>query len=122
MASDVRIPTRYRLRVKQRLTVVRYVEIYGIKPASRYFGLGRHTVRRWWRDGQREGELGLVPRYPKRRKRRITEEVVTLIRHARTELEYGAGRTRIWLERVHQVRVTTQTIQRVFRDLGLPYL
>jgi hypothetical protein len=29
---------------------------------------------------------------------------------------------RIWLERVHQVRVTARTIQRVFRDLGLPYL
>jgi hypothetical protein len=63
-----------------------------------------------------------VPRYPPRRKRRISNEVVALIQQARTEHEYGAGRTRIWLERVHQVRVTTQTIQRVFRDLGLPYL
>jgi hypothetical protein len=28
------IPTRYRLRVKQRLAVVEYVRHYGIKPAS----------------------------------------------------------------------------------------
>jgi transposase InsO family protein len=122
MASDVRIPSKYRLRVKQRLAVVQYVQVHGIKPASRYFGLARHTVRRWWRDWQRGGELGLVPQYPSRRKRRITSEVVALIRQARTEHEYGAGRTRIWLQRVHQVRVTAQTIQRVFRDLGLPYL
>src|SRR5712691_5838674 len=112
MASGIRIPSRYRLRVKQRLAVVQYVAGHGIKPASRYFGLARHTVRRWWRDWQHGGELGLVPRYPPRRKRRISDEVVALIRQARTEHEYGAGRTRIWLERVHQVRVTTQTIQR----------
>lgn len=122
MASDVRIPSRYQLRVKQRVAVVQYVQVHGIKPASRYFGLARHTVRRWWRDWQREGELGLVPRYPKRRRRRINDDVIRLIRIARTEHEYGAGRTRIWLERIHNVRVTTQTIQRVFRDIGLPYL
>jgi transposase InsO family protein len=122
MVSNVRIPSRYRLRVKQRLAVVEYVKAHGIKPASRYFGLARHTVRRWWRAWQGGGELGLVPRYPRRRKRRISEEVIALIRQARTEHEYGAGRARIWLERVHHVRVTTQTIQRVFRDLGLPYL
>ena len=91
------IPSKYRLRVKQRLAVVRYVETCGIKRASRYFGLARHTVRRWWRDWQQAEELGLVTRYPKRRKRRISEDVVALIRYARTELQYGAGRTRIWL-------------------------
>jgi hypothetical protein len=32
------IPTRYRLRVKQRFAVVEYVRQYGIKPASRQFG------------------------------------------------------------------------------------
>jgi transposase InsO family protein len=122
MGADVRIPSRYRLRVKQRRAVIEYVQLHGIKPASRYFGLARHTVRRWWRGWQRDGELGLVPRYPTRRRRRISDEVIALIRRARTEHEYGAGRTRIWLDRVHQVRVTTQTIQRVFRDLGLPYL
>lgn len=47
------IPTRYRLRVKQRLAVVEYVRQYGIKPASRQFGLARPTVRQWWRNWQR---------------------------------------------------------------------
>jgi hypothetical protein len=32
MASDVRIPSKYRLRVKQRLAVVHYVKAHGIKP------------------------------------------------------------------------------------------
>ena len=38
------IPTRYRLRVKQRLAVVEVRQTqHGIKPASRHFGLARPT-------------------------------------------------------------------------------
>jgi transposase InsO family protein len=48
--------------------------------------------------------------------------VVALITQARCEHEFGASRTRIWLERVHHVRVATETIQRVFRDIGIPHL
>jgi transposase len=49
------------------------------------FGLDRKTVRQW-RDRAREaGAPGLVPRYPKRRPRRIPVDVVELIAHARRE-------------------------------------
>ena len=41
------IPSRYRLRVKQRLAIVEYAVKHGIKPASRRFGLERKTIRRW---------------------------------------------------------------------------
>jgi len=116
------IPTRYRLRVKQRLAVVEYAKEFGIKPASRRFGLTRVTVRQWWRNWQRAGIQGLVPRYPVRRRRRIGEDVVALITQARLEHRFGANRTQIWLARVHQVRVATETIQRVFRDIGVPHL
>lgn len=99
------IPTRYRLRVKQRLAVVEYVKQHGIKLASRQFGLARPTVRQWFRNWQRAGIQGLVPQYPARRRRRISDDVVALITQARREHEFGASRTRIWLERVHHVRV-----------------
>jgi transposase InsO family protein len=122
MEGTAEIPTRYRLRVKQRLAVVEYVRHHGIKPASRQFGLARPTVREWWRNWQRAGIQGLVPQYPVRRRRRIGEDVVALITLARLEHEFGASRTRIWLQRVHQVRVATETIQRVFRDIGVPHL
>jgi transposase InsO family protein len=122
MEGTQSIPTRYRLRVKQRLAVVEYVNQHGIKPASRQFGLARPTVRQWWRNWQRAGIQGLVPRYPARRRRRISTDVVALITQARREHEFGASRTRIWLERVHHVRVATETIQRVFRDIGVPHL
>jgi hypothetical protein len=35
MAAGVRMPSKYRLGVKQRLAVIRHVETYGITPAVR---------------------------------------------------------------------------------------
>ena len=47
---------------------------------------------------------------------------IELIRRARQEFGYGAARTRLWLQRVHGIRLAMGTIQRVFRDMGLPRL
>jgi transposase InsO family protein len=119
----VGIPVQYRLRVKQRLAVVRYAEAVGIKPAGRHFGLHYRTVRIWRNRWRREGDAGLIPRYPARRcRRRVDDRTLALIREARVEQRLGAGLTRIWLARVHQIQLSSRTIQRTFRDLGLPYL
>src|SRR5262245_55197416 len=108
--SDAVIPIRYRLRVKQRLVVLAYAEEHGLKPTARHFALSRTTVREW-RDRHRDhGSPGLLPRYPKRRRRRVAAEVMPLVRVARTEHGFGAARTRIWLQRVHGISVATQTI------------
>ena len=116
------VPIRYRLRVKQRLHIVKYAEAHGLRPASRHFGVGRHTVRDWLRRWKQGGDAGLVPRYPPRRRRRLSVETLELIRLARTEHRYGAPRTQVWLKRVHDRHVNTRTIQRVFRDIGIPVL
>jgi transposase InsO family protein len=120
--SISRIPQCYRLRVKQRLTVVRFAQEHGIKPAARRFGCIPRTVRTWMRRWRAGGDAGLVPRYPARRKRRLADSTVALIRIARLEHEFGAPRTRVWLERVHGLRVNARTIQRVFCDIGVPVL
>jgi transposase InsO family protein len=52
----------------------------------------------------------------------VSERIVELARVARTEHQWGATRTRIWLERVHQIRVNAKTIHRVFCELGVPLL
>jgi len=117
---DRSISKQYRWKVKSRLAVLEYVHVHGLKPAATRFALDRKTIRAWRDQAREAGAVGLVPRYPARRARRIPTEIVDLIAHARRELQYGACRTRIWLLRVHQVKVATKTITRICDDLGLP--
>ena len=116
------IAARHRLRVKQRRRIVEYAREHGIKPAGRHFGLDRRTIRAWLRRWKAGGDEGLVPRYPARRKRRLPDTTRELIRVARVEHRYGAPRTQIWLKRVHHLQVNTRTIQRIFREIGIPLL
>ena len=100
--------------------MLEYAATHGIRPAAARFGLDRKTVRAWRRRLHEAGDAGLVPRYPKRRRRRISDQVVELIAHARREFGWGACRTRLWLLPVHRVKVAPGTISRICDDLGLP--
>jgi transposase len=117
---DRSISKQYRWKVKSRLAVLEYVNVHGLKPAATRFGLDRKTIREWRGRARETGEVGLVPRYPQRRARRIPAEVVHLLAHARRDLQYGTCRTRIWVLRDHQVKVAAKTITRICHDLGLP--
>jgi len=120
--SDVKVRLQYRERVRYRLMVLYCARLHGTKAAARRYGVTPRTIRRWrvrWRQG---GLEGLVPRYPQRRGRRVTDRVVELVAHARRELAYGAARTQLWLRRRHDVRIAMGTIQRIFREVGLPRL
>jgi transposase InsO family protein len=70
----------------------------------------------------RRGRRRSGPRYPAQRASRLAPEILALLEHARRELEYGAARTRVWLRRVHNVRLPMATIHRAFCRLGLPHL
>src|SRR5213592_3613867 len=59
-----------------------------------------------------EGSVGIVDEVGSRR--------TDLIRHARLDFSYGSTRTQLWLWRVHRLRVSQTTIQRVVQELGLP--
>jgi transposase InsO family protein len=120
--SDVKVRLQYRWRVRQRLMVLHFARLQGPTAAGRRFGISVRTIRRWRVRWRQDALQGLVPRYPRHRVRRITPRVVELIGQARRELEYGAQRTQLWLRRVHDVRVAVGTIQRVFRDIGMPRL
>ncbi len=120
--SDVKVHVQYRLRVRQRLMVLDFARLHGSTAAGRRFGVSVRTIRRWRARWRQDALQGLVPRYPRRRGRRLTPRIVELIGHARRDLAYGAPRTQLWLRRVHEVRVAVGTIQRIFRDLGLPRL
>ncbi len=120
--TTLKIARRYHHTVKSRLAIVHDATDYGIKGAARRFGLDRKTVRAWRRRWQAAGLAGLVRRYPPIRARRLAESTVVLIEHARRDLMYGAVRTRIWLERVHRIRVAAATIRRICHRLGYPSL
>src|SRR5215470_4927543 len=120
--SDVKVRAQYRTWVRHRLIVLEYAWAHGPAAAGRHYGISARTIRRWRKRWRAEGLKGLVPRYPHRRQRRVTVEVLELIRQARQELAYGAARTRLWLLRRHRVRLAMGTLQRIFVDLGLPYL
>lgn len=120
--TTLKIAKRYHHTIKSRFAIVNYATEHGIKGAARRFGLDRKTVRAWCRRWQTAGFVGLVPRYPPIRARRIADSTVALIEHARRDLEYGAVRTRIWLERVHRIRVAAATIRRICQRLGYPPL
>ena len=120
--KTVPIPTRYQLRVKQRLSVVEFAQANGIRAASRHFDLNRKTIRAWCRRFRAEGVYGLLPRYRAQRKMRVPDDVVALLDQARREFEYGAARAQIWLRRVHKRNLPVATIHRVFKRLGMPRL
>jgi transposase len=122
LTKTPKIRAQYRWRVKHRLRVLAYGEAHSLKAASRHFGLERKTIRRWRDRYRADGVLGLVPRYPTQRPSRLPAETLRLIEHARRELEYGAGRTQVWLWRVHHIRLHRTTITQVFHRLGLPHL
>lgn len=120
MVEPQEIGRKHRWKVQGRVAVLEYVAAHGIKPAAERFGLDRKTVREWRDRAKVAGAAGLVPRYPKRRPRRISDEAVRRIEEARREFGWGACRTRLWLLRVHQIKVAAKTIARVCVDLGLP--
>src|SRR5215470_8625798 len=120
--AELKVRREYRWRVRQRLAVLELAQQLGQKQAAERMGLCARTIRRWQIRARQGGALGLVPRYPTRRRRRIPDSVVALVAHARRELGYGCARTQVWLRRVHHVSLAMSTIQRLFVELGLPYL
>src|SRR5437899_7496423 len=120
--SDVKVRPQYRTRVRYRLLVLEYAREHGSSAAGRHYGISARTIRRWRKRWRRGGVEGLVPSYPRHRQRRVPPAAIELIRQARQELGYGACRTRLWLQRRHGIRLAMGTIQRIFRDIGLPRL
>lgn len=120
MPEPQQISRKHRWKVQGRVGVLEYASAHGLKPAAERFGPGRKTVREWRDRAKGAGEVGLVPRFPKRRPRQIPDATVRLIEEARREFGWGACRTRLWLLRVHQIKVAGKTIARICVDLGLP--
>src|SRR5712691_2231570 len=73
MPEPQQISRKHRWKVQGRVAVLEYASAHGLKPAAERFGLDRKTVREWRDRAKAGGEVGLVPRYPKRRPRRRSD-------------------------------------------------
>lgn len=69
--SDRRIPPRWPLEGPAALGGDGVALAHSLLAAAERFGLDRKTVRDWRDRLRAEGASGLIPRYPKRRPRRI---------------------------------------------------
>ena len=120
--SDVKVRPQYRTWVRHRLIVLEYAWAHGPAAAGRHYRISARTIRRWRRRWRCSGVEGLVPSYPRHRPRQVPPTAIELVRHARQELGYGAARTRLWLQRVHGIRlamgVDVMRGEVVDRDLG----
>jgi transposase len=76
MPDPEQMSRKHRWQVQGRMAVLEYASAHGLKPAAERFGLDRKTVRQWRDRAKAAGEVGLVPRYPKRRPRRIPDATV----------------------------------------------
>ena len=90
--SDVKVRLQYRWRVRQRLMVLHFARLHGPTAAARRCGVSAWTIRRWQARWRQDALQGLVPRYPRRRGRRITPHVVELIGQAVANSRTGASR------------------------------
>ena len=90
--SDVKVRLQYRWRVRQRLMVLHFARLQGPTAAGRRFGVSVRTIRRWRARWRLDALQGLVPRYPRRRGRRITPRIVELIGQARRD----GNDARVW--------------------------
>ena len=114
--SQPPITLQPRITVKQRAVAVAYAREHGIKRAARHFAWSPRTVRTWVRRWEASGEAGLQPKSPSPRGRSLPPHVMEGL-HAAFDEQWETARTRAWLEAAHNVRVSTRTIQRVFRDI-----
>src|SRR5437667_1186961 len=118
--SDVKVRQQYRTRVRYRLLVLGYAWQHGPAAAGRHYGISARTIRRWRKRWRRDGVEGLVPSYPRHRERRVSPASIELIRHARHELGYGAARARLWLQRVHGIRLAMARFNGCFVTWACP--
>lgn len=99
----------HRLHVKQK--VVRYVQVHGIKPAVRKFGMDRNTIRGWFRSYELEGIRGLLDKRkgPNQIKHKTTDSVEAQIISIRKRTGYGPRRIKYFFD----VKCGYSAIQRI---------
>lgn len=103
--------------IKQRLVWIKhYEQTRNAQLTCRRCGISAPTLRKWWRRYQSQGEAGLASqsRRPKSFPRqKTTKHIADLIQLMRQQRRLGARRIQGELLRLHQIRLSRGTVQKI---------
>lgn len=109
-------------RMHWRRKILHHAEESGnVSFTYRYYGISRKTFYKWKGRFKEHGEAGLVDRSraPKKSPNATPMAVVSKVLYLRANYHFGAGRIRGYLERYHQVKVSTGTVHRILVRHGV---
>ncbi len=113
-------------QVKRKLAALEHaVAGRNVSRTCRYFGISRDTFYEWRRAYQRGGEAGLLPRKrgPKRPPpNRLPETLQAQILQIRRDFNFGPQRIVWYLQRYHDIRVSTGAVYYALRRRGMNVL
>lgn len=92
-----------------------------VTATCRHYGISRKTFYKWLHRYKYFGESGLCDqsRRPHRSPRETPKEVVSKILYLRQNYHFGAGRISNYLERYHQIAISSSTVHKILCDNGL---
>ncbi len=108
--------------IKRKLRIIKHAKESGnVSKTCRYFGISRETFYKWKRNYLKNGEKSLVnskpcPQNLKLRTPAYIEEKVT---HLRTHYHLGQQRIAWYLERYHDIKISSSGVYCILKRLGL---
>ncbi|CAL9279272.1 MULTISPECIES: IS481 family transposase [Streptomyces] len=110
-------------RARHRLAVLRHAEeVSGnIAATCRYYGISRQCFYTWRRRYEAEGLDGLKDRSsaPHHTPRATTADVVEKILWLRRQYHFGPAKIAMYLQRYHDVAISTSGVWRILKKVGL---
>ncbi|WDV53912.1 IS481 family transposase [Streptomyces coeruleorubidus] len=110
-------------RARHRLAVLRHAEeVSGnVAATCRYYGISRQCFYTWRRRYEAEGLDGLKDRSsaPHHTPRATTADVVEKILWLRRQYHFGPAKIAMYLQRYHDVAISTSGVWRILKKVGL---
>ena len=111
--------------IRKKLRIFAYAEeIKNVSKACRYFGISREAFYKWKRSYQEKGEKGLINSKPcpKNPKLRTPPHIEEKIIYLRKNYHFGQQRIAWYLERYHDIKVSSGAVYYVLKRNGLNIL
>ena len=108
--------------IKRKLRILNHAKKSGdIAKTCRYFGISRTSFFEWRKRYEKFGEKGLIIKKPcpENHKLRTPPHIEEKIIHLRKEYHFGPARIAMFLERYHQIKISSSGVRWVFVRFGM---